>query len=123
MSIKLSLIDLSTLPYNGGRRQAYANTIETAQHIEKLGYHRIWLAEHHSAMNVVGRAPEVMIPAVAANTSKIRVGSGAVLLNHYSPFKVAELYGSMEELFPRRIDLGIGRATTGPITDVALQRN
>lgn len=123
MSLKLSLIDLSTLPYGGTRRQANLNTIETAKHIEDLGYHRIWLAEHHNAMNIAGRAPEVMIPTVASATSKIRVGSGAVLLNHYSPFKVAELFGTMEELFPGRIDLGIGRATTGPVSDLALQRN
>ncbi|HLS71980.1 MAG TPA: MsnO8 family LLM class oxidoreductase [Chitinophagaceae bacterium] len=123
MSLKLSLIDLSSVPYEGTRSQAYKNTIETAKHIEELGYHRIWLAEHHNTRNLAGRAPEVIIPVVAAATSKIRVGSGAVLLNHYSPYKVAELFGTMEELFPGRIDLGIGRATTGPYADLALQRN
>lgn len=123
MSLKLSLIDLSSIPYGGTRRQAYLNTIETAQHIEDLGFHRIWLAEHHNSSQLAGRAPEVMIPTVAAKTSKIRVGSGSVLLNHYSPFKVAEVFGSLEELFPGRIDLGIGRATTGPVADLALQRN
>ncbi|HLS30063.1 MAG TPA: MsnO8 family LLM class oxidoreductase, partial [Flavobacteriaceae bacterium] len=121
--MKLSLIDLSPVPYNGTRADAYQNTIETAQHIEQLGYHRIWLAEHHNSPQLGGRAPEVLIPTIASKTSKIRVGSGSVLLNHYSPFKVAEIFGSLEELFPGRIDLGIGRATTGPISDVALQRN
>lgn len=121
--MKLSLIDLSPVPYSGTRANAYQNTIETAQHIEQLGYHRIWLAEHHNSLQFAGRAPEVLIPTVASKTSKIRVGSGSVLLNHYSPFKIAEVFGSLEELFPGRIDLGIGRATTGPIADVALQRN
>lgn len=121
--MKLSLIDLSPIPYGGSRAEAYRNTIETAQHIEQLGYHRIWLAEHHNSVQLAGRAPEVLIPTIASKTSKIRVGSGSVLLNHYSPFKVAEVFGSLEELFPGRIDLGIGRATTGPISDVALQRN
>ena len=121
--MKLSLIDLSPVPYNGTRADAYQNTIETAQHIEQLGYHRIWLAEHHNSLQLAGRAPEVLIPTIASKTSKIRVGSGSVLLNHYSPYKVAEVFGSLEELFPGRIDLGIGRATTGPISDVALQRN
>lgn len=121
--MKLSLIDLSPIPYGGSRSEAYQNTIETAQHIEQLGYHRIWLAEHHNSVQFAGRAPEVLIPTIASKTSKIRVGSGSVLLNHYSPYKVAEVFGSLEELFPGRIDLGIGRATTGPISDVALQRN
>ena len=121
--MKLSLIDLSPVPYGGTRTDAYQNTIETAQHIEQLGYHRIWLAEHHNSVQLAGRAPEILIPTIASKTSKIRVGSGSVLLNHYSPYKVAEVFGSLEELFPGRIDLGIGRATTGPISDVALQRN
>src|SRR5699024_11275525 len=89
--MKLSLIDLSPIPYGGSRAEAYQNTIETAQHIEQLGYHRIWLAEHHNSPQLGGRAPEVLIPTIASKTSKIRVGSGSVLLNHYSPFKVAEI--------------------------------
>lgn len=123
MSLKLSLIDLSSVPYGGTRRDAYLNTIATAKHIEDLGFHRIWLAEHHNSLQLAGRAPEILIPTIASETSKIRVGSGSVLLNHYSPFKVAEVFGSLEELFPGRIDLGIGRATTGPVVDLALQRN
>src|SRR5687768_915055 len=71
---------------------------------------------------MAGRTPEVMIPFIASRTNKIRVGSGSVLLNHYSPFKVAETFSTLEDMFPGRIDMGIGRATTGPVTDVALQR-
>lgn len=123
MSLKLSLIDLSTIPYGGNRSTAYKNTLETAKFIEDLGYHRIWLAEHHNSIQLAGRAPEVLIPIIANETKTLRVGSGSVLLNHYSPFKVAEVFGSLEELFPGRIDLGIGRATTGPLPDLALQRN
>lgn len=120
--MKLSLIDLSPVP-NGDRHQAILNTIDMAQHAEKWGYNRIWLAEHHGTGNLAGRSPEVLIPLVAAKTNTIKVGSGSVLLNHYSPFKVAEVFNTLEDMFPGRIDMGIGRATTGPVTDVALQRN
>ncbi|MEA4916799.1 MsnO8 family LLM class oxidoreductase [Proteiniphilum sp.] len=121
--MNLSLVDISITPYGGDRRQALKNTIETARLVEDLGFQRIWLAEHHNLANAAGRSPEVLIAAVAENTQRINVGSGAVLLNHYSPFKVAELFGTLCELYPGRIDLGIGRATTGRYTDVALQRN
>src|SRR5690606_1528209 len=88
--MKLSLVDVSVTPYQGDRKQALKDTIETAQIIEDLGFQRIWLAEHHKPKLVVSRAPEVLIPAIAENTKHINVGSGGVLLNHYSPFKVAE---------------------------------
>lgn len=88
-----------------------------------MGYSRFWVAEHHGGAIGAGRAPEVLIAALGAHTSRIRLGSGAVLLNHYSPFKVAELYCTLNELYPGRIDLGVGRATTGPVTDYALQHD
>src|SRR5690606_19815588 len=94
-----------------------------AKHAEKLGYTRIWVAEHHGTRSIAGRSPEVLIAAIASNTSSIRVGSGSVLLNHYSTFKVAEVFCTLNELYPGRIDLGAGRATTGPITDLALQQD
>lgn len=119
----LSYIDLSPLPYGGSRSKALQNSIETAQVIEGLGFKRIWFAEHHNVSNLAGRVPEVVIPIIADRTKHIRVGSGAVLLNHYSPFKVAEVFSTLTELFPNRIDLGIGRATTGAYSDLALQRN
>lgn len=120
--MRLSLIDLSPVP-NGDRHQAIQHTIDMAQKAEAWGYSRIWLAEHHGTGNLAGRTPEVLIPLVAAKTEKIKVGSGSVLLNHYSPFKVAEVFSTLEDMFPGRIDMGIGRATTGPVTDIALQRN
>lgn len=122
-NMKLSLIDISTTPYQGDRKQALKNTIETAQVIEDLGFQRIWLAEHHNQKLTAGRAPEILIASVAENTKHINVGSGAVLLNHYSPFKVAEIFATLSELYSGRIDMGIGRATTGQYSDIALQRN
>ncbi len=121
--MKLSIVDLSPLTPQGDRHAAILSTLDTAQRAEEWGYSRIWLAEHHATEAMAGRAPEVLIPMVAARTSRIRVGSGSVLLNHYSPFKVAELFSTMEDMFPGRIDMGIGRATTGPVADIALQRN
>lgn len=122
-NMKLSLVDLSTVIPGQTRHQALMNSIEVAQHIEELGFERIWFAEHHGSGSIAGRAPEIMIAAVAAKTSSIRVGSGSVLLNHYSPFKVVETFCTLNELYPNRIDMGIGRATTGPTTDFALQQD
>ncbi len=121
--MKLSLVDLSTVIPGQTRHQTLMNSIEVAQHIEKLGFKRIWFAEHHGSASIAGRAPEIMIAAVAAKTSTIKVGSGSVLLNHYSPFKVVETFCTLNELYPNRIDMGIGRATTGPTTDFALQQD
>lgn len=121
--MKLSLIDLATVLPGETRHDALMHSIEVAQHIEKLGYERIWVAEHHGSGSIAGRAPEVLIAAIAANTTTIRVGSGSVLLNHYSAFKVAEVFCTLNELYPGRIDLGAGRATTGPVTDFALQQD
>lgn len=121
--MKLSLVELSPVPANGNRHQALLRSLEMAQKAEEWGYNRIWLAEHHGAGAMAGRAPEVMIPFIASQTNTIKVGSGSVLLNHYSPFKVAEVFSTLEDLFPGRMDMGIGRATTGPVTDLALQRN
>ena len=120
--MKLSIVDLATVIPGETRHDALAHSIEVARHIENLGFERIWVAEHHGAGSIAGRAPEVLIAAIAAHTSKIRVGSGSVLLNHYSPFKVAEVFCTLNELYPGRIDLGAGRATTGPVTDFALQQ-
>ena len=121
--MKLSIVDISTVLPGETRHNALMHSIELARYAEDLGYNRIWLAEHHGAGFIAGRAPEVLIAAIAANTSTIRVGSGSVLLNHYSSFKVAEVFCTLNELYPDRIDLGAGRATTGPVTDFALQQD
>lgn len=120
--MKLSIVDVSPVLPGQNRHQTFENTIELAQLAERLGYTRFWVAEHHGTGAIAGRAPEVLIPVIAARTSRIKVGSGSVLLNHYSPFKVAEVFCTLNELFPGRIDMGIGRATTGPVTDFALQQ-
>lgn len=122
-NIKLSIVDLGTVAPGKTRHDALMNSIEVAQHIEKLGFERMWVAEHHGSGFIAGRVPEVLIAAIAANTKSIKVGSGSVLLNHYSPFKVAEVFCTLNELYPGRIDLGAGRATTGPIIDFALQQD
>lgn len=121
--MKLSIVEVSTVLPNETRHDALMHSIALAQHAEQWGYSRIWVAEHHGAGFVAGRAPEVLIAALAANTSTINVGSGSVLLNHYSSFKVAEVFCTLNELYPGRIDLGAGRATTGPVTDYALQQD
>lgn len=121
--MKLSIVDVSVVSQGDTRHDALMKSIELAKYVEKLGYTRIWFAEHHAANFIAGRAPEVLISTVAANTSTIRVGSGSVLLNHYSAFKVAEVFCTLNELYPGRIDLGVGRATTGPVADFALQQD
>lgn len=121
--MKLSIVDLATVIPGETRHDALMNSINVAQHIEKLGFERIWVAEHHGSGSIAGRAPEVLIAAIAAKTNTIKVGSGSVLLNHYSAFKVAEVFCTLNELYPNRIDLGAGRATTGPVTDFALQQD
>jgi luciferase family oxidoreductase group 1 len=109
-AIALSVLDQS--PVGAGRTAgaALAETLALARLADRLGYRRYWLAEHHNTGSLAGSAPEVLIPLVAAETAGIRVGSGGVMLAHYSPLKVAETFRLLHTLFPGRIDLGIGRA-------------
>ncbi len=108
--MKLSVVDQSPVSAGMTPAQALRNTIDLARHCDRLGYHRYWIAEHHGMEVIATSAPEVMIPLVAHATTGIRVGSGAVLLPHYSPLKVAETFVTLHALFPGRIDLGLGRA-------------
>lgn len=108
--IVLSVLDQSPIRSGGTAVDAIRETLELAQAAERLGYHRYWLAEHHSTRGLAGSSPEILIAQVAARTTRIRVGSGGVMLSHYSPLKVAENFRMLETLFPGRIDLGIGRA-------------
>jgi luciferase family oxidoreductase group 1 len=108
--MRLSVLDQSPIRSGGTATDAINETLELAQICERLGCHRYWLAEHHSSRGLAGSSPEVLIGQVAARTSRIRVGSGGVMLSHYSALKVAENFRVLETLFPGRIDLGIGRA-------------
>ncbi len=110
MSIRLSVLDQSPVRSGGTAADAIHETLQLAEACDRLGYHRYWLAEHHSTAGLAGSSPEVLIGQVAARTSRLRVGSGGVMLTHYSPLKVAENFRVLETLFPGRIDLGIGRA-------------
>jgi len=119
--MKLSVLDQSPIRSGGTAADALRETIELAQIAERLGYHRYWVAEHHGSASFAGSSPEVLISTIAARTSRIRVGSGGVMLMHYSPLKVAENFRLLETLYPGRIDLGIGRAPgSDGITAVAL---
>jgi luciferase family oxidoreductase group 1 len=107
---RLSVLDQSPVRSGATPADAIRETLALAEACDRLGYTRYWLAEHHSTAALAGSAPEVLIGQVAARTSGIRVGSGGVMLQHYSPLKVAESFRVLETLFPGRIDLGLGRA-------------
>lgn len=108
--MKLSVLDQSISLAGAGEDAAIRDTLELAPHCERLGYHRFWLSEHHSLPTIVGTAPEILMAAVAARTTRIRIGSAGVMLPHYSALKVAEQFRVLEALAPGRIDLGVGRA-------------
>jgi luciferase family oxidoreductase group 1 len=123
-SIPLSVLDLAPVASGSTSAQALRNTIELARHAEALGYHRFWLAEHHNMPGIASSAPAVLIGQVAASTSRIRVGSGGVMLPNHPPLVVAEQFGMLTALHPDRIDLGLGRAPgTDQRTARALRRS
>jgi len=111
--MKLSIVDQSPVPSGSTAAVALRNTIELAKLADRLGYERYWLAEHHATAGFAGSAPEILIARVAAETTHIRVGSGGVMLPHYSPLKVVEVFRTLHALYPGRIDLGLGRAPGG----------
>jgi luciferase family oxidoreductase group 1 len=122
--VRLSVLDQSPIPEGLTGADALRNTVDLAQLADELGYHRYWVAEHHGGPMLASASPEALIGPIAAATSAIRVGSGGVMLPHYSPFKVAETFTILAGLFPGRIDLGLGRAAgTDPLTTFALQRD
>jgi luciferase family oxidoreductase group 1 len=122
--VRLSVLDQSPISEGSTGAQALQRTVDLARLADELGFHRYWLAEHHGGAMLAGPSPEVVIGPVAAATTRMRVGSGGVMLPHYSPFKVAESFSVLSALFPGRIDLGLGRASgTDPLTTYALQRD
>ena len=111
--MRLSVLDQSAAVSGSGEDAAIRDTLDLAQHCERLGYHRFWLSEHHGLPTIVGSAPEILMAAIAARTERIRIGSAGVMLPHYSALKVAEQFRVLEALAPGRIDLGVGRAPGG----------
>ncbi|PYM16787.1 MAG: LLM class flavin-dependent oxidoreductase [Candidatus Rokuibacteriota bacterium] len=108
--VLLSVLDQSPVRSGGTVADTIQETFDLAQAADRLGYHRYWVAEHHSTAALAGSCPEILIGQIAARTSRIRVGAGGVMLSHYSPLKVAEQFRMLSTLFPGRIDLGLGRA-------------
>jgi len=122
MSYRLSLLDKSPVLADEPASSALQRTLQLAQQAERWGYHRFWLAEHHNTAQLASPSPEVLIAWIIAQTQHIRVGSGGVMLQHYSPYKVAENFNLLASLAPGRIDLGVGKAPGGlPLSTRALQ--
>lgn len=122
MSYRLSLLDKSPVLADESASSALQRTLQLAQLAERWGYHRFWLAEHHNIAQLASPSPEVLIAWIIAQTQHIRVGSGGVMLQHYSPYKVAENFNLLASLAPGRIDLGVGKAPGGlPLSTRALQ--
>jgi luciferase family oxidoreductase group 1 len=121
---RLSVLDQSPIAEGTTSADALANTLDLARLCDSLGYHRYWLAEHHASPGLAGVAPEALIGPVALATKQIRVGSGGIMLPHFSPFKIAETFRMLAALTPGRIDLGLGRAPgSDQRTSFALQRD
>jgi luciferase family oxidoreductase group 1 len=122
--LRVSVLDQTPVPEGTASARALRNSIDLARRADALGFHRYWVAEHHGSAMIAGPSPEVLISAIASSTSRMRVGSGGVMLPHYSALKVAENFSVLAGLFPDRIDLGLGRAAgTDPETAFALQRD
>lgn len=117
--LPLSVLDLAPIGEGSSARQALSNSRDLAQHAERWGYQRFWLAEHHNMPGIASAATAVVMGHVAAGTSHIRVGSGGIMLPNHAPLVIAEQFGTLAELFPKRIDMGLGRA---PGTDAATSR-
>ena len=119
--IKLSVLDLAPVLEGFTPADTFKSSLEVAQYVEKLGYHRYWFAEHHNMEGVASSATSILIAHIAQGTSTIRVGSGGIMLPNHAPLIVAEQFGTLATLFPDRIDLGLGRAPgTDQLTAMAL---
>jgi luciferase family oxidoreductase group 1 len=122
--VAISVLDLAPIVVGGTAADAFRNSLDLARHAERWGYKRFWLAEHHNIPGVASAATAVLIAHIAASTSRIRVGSGGIMLPNHSPLVIAEQFGTLESLHPGRIDLGVGRAPGGDMrTARALRRN
>src|SRR5881275_385957 len=122
--LPLSILDLAFVPEGGTPSDALRNTLDLAQHAERWGYRRFWLAEHHNMVGIASAATAVVFSYVAAGTHTIRVGAGGIMLPNHSPLVIAEQFGTLATLYPGRIDLGLGRAPgTDMLTAQALRRD
>lgn len=122
MTYRLSLLDKSPVPEGATPADALASTVAAAQSADRLGYHRFWIAEHHGNPRLASSAPEVLVAHILASTRRIRVGTGGVMLQHYAPYKVAEVFKVLAALAPGRVDLGVGKAPGGfPFSTRALK--
>ena len=122
--IPLSVLELATVVAGGNHREAIENTVKIAQHVEELGFKRIWMAEHHNMEYIASSATSILIGHIAGKTKTIRVGSGGIMLPNHSPLVIAEQFGTLESIYPGRIDLGLGRAPgSDQLTAMALRRN
>ena len=120
---QISLLDLAPIKQGSNAREALHNSLDLAQHAEKFGYNRFWVAEHHNMKGIASAATSVVIGYIANGTNTIRVGSGGIMLPNHSPLVIAEQFGTLASLYPDRIDLGLGRAPgTDQITSHALRR-
>jgi luciferase family oxidoreductase group 1 len=121
--VRLSVLDLAPITRGSDAATTFRNSLDYARHAERLGIHRYWLAEHHNMPGIASAATAVVIGYVASGTTSIRVGAGGVMLPNHAPLVIAEQFGTLESLFPGRIDLGLGRAPgTDPVTAHALRR-
>src|SRR6478736_3672040 len=122
--VPLSVLDLAPIPEGSDAAEALRRSLDLAQHAERWGYQRFWLAEHHSMPGIASAATAVVIAHVAGGTSSIRVGAGGIMLPNHAPLVIAEQFGTLESLFPGRIDLALGRAPgTDQRTAAALRRD
>ena len=123
MGLKLAVLDQSPVSAGSTPGQALQNSIELARLVDRLGYTRFWMSEHHAMDTLACTAPEIVLARIGAETQRIRIGSGGIMLPHYSAFKVAEVFRTLHALYPGRIDLGLGRAPGGgPVEALALKR-
>ena len=109
-TIAFSVLDLAPIPQGASAKEAFAHSLDLARLAEKRGYHRFWLAEHHNMVGIASAATSVLIGYLAANTTSLHLGSGGVMLPNHAPLVIAEQFGTLNTLYPGRIDLGLGRA-------------
>lgn len=122
--LRLSVLDQSPVTVGSTPGEALQRSISLARRVDELGYHRFWMSEHHAMETLACTAPEIMLARIGAETSRIRIGAGGIMLPHYTPLKVAEVFRTLHALYPNRVDLGVGRAPGGgPMEALALKRS